>query len=210
MKRNLNVSRWTVMLSALAILLGGCFGTSKSARFYTLSSLPHEGGKQAAPTRGHALTVGLGPVLFPPYMDRPQIVTRLGPNEVRIHELHRWAAPAKDLIRNVLRDDLEGLLSGDDVVLYPWKGDLPVDYRVEIRINRFDGNPGDAVTLATAWRVTGPDGIKVLLAGTSSIRVPLTGTDFESLVAAKSRALGEFSREIARAIDALPPPPAAP
>lgn len=209
MKRKLTVSHWTVALSALAILLGGCFGTSKSARFYTLDPVPAQETQSIAPAAPDGLTVGLGPVLFPPYMDRPQIVTRLGPNELRVHEFQRWAAPVEDLVRYVLRDDLEGLLPGGQVVLYPWKGDLPVDYRVEIRINRFDGNPGGSVTLAAAWRLTGPEGTKVLLAGTSTIEVPVEGTDFDSLVAAKSRALGELTREIARAIETLPPPPAA-
>jgi uncharacterized lipoprotein YmbA len=210
MKKNPIFPYMLMSLFALAVFLGGCFGTSQNAKFYTLNSLNGEGVNPQEKATESCLTLGLGPVLFPMYMVRPQIVTRSGPNQVQINEFHRWASPVDNHIRNVLRENLAALLTRDRVVLYPWKGNMPVDYRVEININRFDGKPGDSITLGARWRISGPEGIKVLLTRTSTITEPLKGTDYESLVSGKSRALADLSREIAKAIGTLAPCPASP
>jgi uncharacterized lipoprotein YmbA len=209
MKKNLNLAYVRTTLCAFAVILGGCFGSSKSATFYTLSPLEGAGTEQARESGEGGLTIGLGPILFPKYLDRPQIVTRAGPNQVEINDFHRWAAPLEDHVRNILRENLIIRLPMDRVVLFPWKGDTPIDYQVEIHINRFDGRPGESMTLLVRWRVSDPEGKKVFLKRTSTIHAPLNATDYDSLVAAKSQVLADLTHEIADAILGLPPLPAA-
>jgi len=209
MKKRRIDARWTAALLVPALLLGGCLGSSQRAKFYTLSTLPGEASASAGHPAGPGRTVGLGPILLPLYLDRPQIVTRVSPTEVEISEFHRWAAPVEGHVRDVLREDLAALLPGDRVVAYPWKGDTPVDCQVEISILRFDGTPGGSVSLVAEWRICGPEDDRAWIARTSSFREPSGGEDYESLVEAKSRALADLGREIAGAIRALPanPPP---
>jgi len=202
-KRWISACRTAATLSALAILLGGCFGTSRNAKFYTLAPVAGEEANPSGDAGAGGRTVGLGPILLPPYLDRPQIVTRVNASEVRFDEFHRWAAPVDEQVREVLLENLSTLLRGDRVVPYPWKGTISLDCRVEIDVSRFDGNPGDAVTLETRWRVLDRDGGEVLQTRTSVIRVPVAGMAYADLVAAKSRALAELSREIAKALEDL-------
>ena len=63
-------------ICGLALLvLSGCFGSTPPTQFYLLP-LP-TGGDTAPPSSAvqRALTIGVGPVTVPPYLDRPQIVT---------------------------------------------------------------------------------------------------------------------------------------
>jgi uncharacterized protein len=57
------------------LLLSSCAHTPPT-RFYDLPPLP--GGETAPPASAvqRNLTIGVGPVTLPPYLDRPQIVTR--------------------------------------------------------------------------------------------------------------------------------------
>lgn len=148
--------------------------------------------------------VGLGPIRLPEYLDRPQIVTRMSPNEVRFAEFERWAAPLAGSFSSALAENLSTLLGTDRIALHPWKATTSIDCRVEIEVSRFDGKPGDSVLLESRWIVFSEDRERVLSTKTSSIREPVSGKGYEALVAAQSRALAALGREIAEAIRSLP------
>jgi uncharacterized lipoprotein YmbA len=90
------------------------------------------------------------------------------------------------------------------VVVFAWRGKIPIDYRIEIDVIRFDGNRGVNVSLEAWWRVFNGDGKTMLLSSKSNLSEPADGGNYKSLVAAQSRALGHLSREIAEAIKTLP------
>ena len=73
----------------VASLLTGC-GRSIPPRFYVLSPLPR-GQQVSAPDK--PLVIGIGPVELPPYLDRPQIVSRPDANRIALAEFDRWAEP---------------------------------------------------------------------------------------------------------------------
>src|SRR5262249_23921679 len=71
----------------ISLLLAGCFGASRPARFYTLDPV------QVRDSPGSTSTdavLAVGPIDLPDYVDRPQIVTRTGSNELVIAEFDRW------------------------------------------------------------------------------------------------------------------------
>jgi uncharacterized lipoprotein YmbA len=70
---------------------------------------------------------------------------------------------------------------------------------VRVDIQQFESVPGDAVTVDAHWSVRrfGDDNA---LTGRSLVREPVTGGDWNALVAAHSRALASVSRDIAKAI----------
>jgi len=80
----------------------------------------------------------------------------------------------------------------------------PLDYRVELDIQRFDGNLGGDVSLDGWWRLLG--GTERPCSGQSgrAISESAGGGDYESLVLAESRTLEKLSREVAEAIKTLP------
>jgi hypothetical protein len=203
MNKGLLIRLTAYTVCPLLIAAGAC-GRTQTTRFYTLSSLIDSEKVARAAGPGRGVAVGIGPIEFPEYLDRPQIVTRLGPNEVRFAEFHRWAGGLAENLSGTLAENLSVLLGSERIALYPWKSTTPIDCRVEVRIARFEGEPGGRVLLQGRWSLFSPDRKTLLAARASSLDEPVEGEDYEALVAAQSRALVSLSREIARAIESLP------
>ena len=69
------------------LLVSACATTSRPADFYTLSSTIVSGGEQAQPAAAcRDIVIGIGPVVWPRYLDRPQIVTRRSPYQISFDE----------------------------------------------------------------------------------------------------------------------------
>ena len=127
-----------VLRGALLIALIGC-GTTTPSKFYTLSPLT----RSEQETRGSGdmirLSVEVGPVEIPKYLERPQIVTRLSPNKIQPAAFDRWAEPLQDNVLGVLVENLTHLLWADQIVVSSWTGSKSVNYRVPVEVIRFDG-----------------------------------------------------------------------
>ena len=188
---------WALVVTA--ILLYGCAGTSPSVTFYTLNALSVTKTDSPRDSVEQSLAVGVGPVTFPGYLDRPQIVTRMGPNRLNISEFHRWGDTLLKDFSRIIAKNISILLSTKRVTVYPWSDDFSPDYQIRLNVERFDGRLGHSVSLDVRWSVTGRVG-KDIVIQTSSIEEPLSTADYEGLVAAMSRAIATLSREIAQEI----------
>jgi uncharacterized lipoprotein YmbA len=204
MKKDVLIALAASALCTLLIITGGCSRT-QTAKFYTLNTLTRPTTENQAAPSENVVAVGLGPIRLPEYLDRPQIVTRVSPNEVKFAEYHRWAAPLAGDLSSTLAENLSTLLGSDRIALYPWKSTTRIDCRVEVEVFRFDGNPGGSVLLQSQWIVFSKDRKRVLRTKTSSLSEPAKGKGYDALVAAQSRALAALGREIAEAIRSLPP-----
>jgi uncharacterized lipoprotein YmbA len=78
--------------------LAGC-GTSPEPDYYILTSVA--GNQKDLITQAKIER----PVL-PEYLDRPDIVTLEGSDQVEIDEMKRWAAPLDEMLENVITEDL--------------------------------------------------------------------------------------------------------
>ncbi|UCD56919.1 MAG: membrane integrity-associated transporter subunit PqiC [Candidatus Hydrogenedentota bacterium] len=192
----------SVISAVLLLVLAGCASTEPS-RYYTLGPLPELATEEQTTSARQSLAIGLGPIELPAYLDRPQIVTRTGANQLKIAEFDRWAEPLEQNFARVLAENLSTLLSTDRVFTYPWKRSTPIRYKVTIDVIRFDGQPGGSVTLVARWTISGMDEQEELSQRKSSISVPADGDDYNVLVSAKSRALAHLSSEIAATIEAV-------
>src|ERR1700736_4827820 len=56
------------------------------------------------------IAIGLGPVKFPAYLARPEIVTRSSPNKIDLSDIDRWAEPLDKNFVTVLAQNLTTLL----------------------------------------------------------------------------------------------------
>ena len=193
-----------LLLGAILVWGGGCLGgASAPTRFYTLVpvAVPTTEVNPLAAERG--LAIGVGPVTLPGYLDRREIVTRRGREEIELGEFDHWSEPLKDGATRVLGEDLAILLRTDRVALLSWRGTRPVQYQVAVEVARFEGAAGADVTLEARWRILGGDG-KELTLRRSTVTEAAGAPGYGALVAAMSRALGGLSREIATAIRSLP------
>ena len=181
----------------------GCAGSSP-ARFYQLSSLDTTPPGMKPASDEQCVSIGIGPVKIPGYLDQTRIVTRGEGNQLTLAEFDRWAELLRDNLVRVLAKNLSTLLCTKTIVLFPWRGGMPVDYRIEMEVLRLDGSLGGNVSLEAWWIIFSGDGKKMVFSKKSIFTEAVTGKDYNSLVSAESRAVGLLSSEIAQAIKTLP------
>jgi uncharacterized lipoprotein YmbA len=188
-----------IMLGASLSIIPGCASTAPS-RFYLLNPLPRSGTESRVEADSRCVSLGIGPIELPEYLDRSQIVSRISQNEVRLAEFDQWAEPLDHNFSNVLAENLSILLCVDHIAFFPWRRDISIDYQLVVEVTRFDGKLGGDALLSVYWTLLSEDG-KPILKKQSSFREPCGAPDYEALVSAQSRALGRLSREIADAIE---------
>jgi uncharacterized protein len=187
----------------ISVLLAGCGGSPTPVEFYTLNSLSGTPQQANPADADQNIAIGIGPVKIPKILDRPQIVTRIGPNKIKVDEFHRWAGPLGAGFAQVLAENISVLLATDQVEVYPWEVDFKPHYRIVLDVRYFEGQLGENVVLDVVWRVSGQESQKIKAAKASVINEPLAAADYETLVAAKSQAIAQLSREIAQEIRKL-------
>jgi uncharacterized lipoprotein YmbA len=184
--------------------------TSPPARFYLLAPQVEPGGhpaqrrSAAAPGPVQAEDTGVfllvGPVEIASYLDRPQIVTRSGKNEVKLAEFDRWAQPIKESLPKMCADTLSILLGRERVVdsEEPTQGEAK--FRVTVSVLRFDGEVGGEVVLDARWTLLQDTPPNIVSSRRTRV-VKSAGSDgYRSLVAAMSEAVGVLCSEIAAAV----------
>jgi uncharacterized protein len=187
-----------VILPLAVILLGGCV-RSPEPKFYTLTPLQDQYSARRSNPAPNAV-IGIGPVKLADYLDRSQIVTRAGNDQLIKSEFNRWVGSFKDNFINVLADDLAFILSDQQIYLYPWRTSVPIDYQVSVDVVRCDGQLGEAAYLEARWSIVQGKEKQLFKMNRFSVREPVMGADYATLVAAQSRAVAKLSQEIATAI----------
>ncbi len=198
-----------VMIGMSLLVFGACMnlGTFKStaARFYLLESNVEPMMATGSQGRLSNLSLGIGPVIIASYLDRPQLVSRLSGNELRVDEFRLWAEPLKANISRVIRENLSVLTDAGHVYSYPIKRATIIDYQISLNVLRFDADAAGSVTLKSVWRIVEPDSHQGLMERRSTIVKPSSSTAIADVVDAMSMALAELSKEMAQAlVDGLP------
>lgn len=193
---------------ALSIIaLSSCSTPASPTRLYVLTPLTQVEPVSQAPG-ARDVTIGVGPVELPQYVNRSAIVTGNTSPVLRSAALAEWAEPLRDGFTRVLAENLSLLLATERVAILPWQSGAPA-YQVVVNVIQFLGQPGGDVSLVALWSLLGTQGQEVLVSKKSSFREPTGGQDYEALAAAMSRTVAALSRDIAAAMSALPPRPSA-
>ncbi|MCU0598210.1 MAG: PqiC family protein [Desulfobacterales bacterium] len=196
-----NLSRNVVAICIGIIIFGACRSAAPPVTFFTLSSIRGTAYSPAQPSIRHDVLIGIGPAQFPDYLDRPQIITRLGSNQLDVSEFNRWGGKLDQDFLNILAENLSLILDSSKVIAFPWKGQIEPDYRIALDIHQFEGQDGGAVLLNVTWAIlekandTGP-----LFINRSIISQPVSGQGYGALVSAYSLAVAELSREVSAEI----------
>ena len=186
-----------IFASAVLLFVFGCTGTSKPPKFYMLRALPES---EAAGLKQGGVSVEVGPIIIPAYLDSTQIATAGDGHRIYTDQFNRWAEPLKNSFGLVLAENLAILLETVNVYIYPQRRDVSADFQVEITISRFYAKTDGTAVLAAYWSVIGDGGKTVMARRRSSITQQAASTDVEALVAAQNQTLEQFSREIAATI----------
>ena len=195
-----------VLCAINTMALNGCGTPALPRRLYVLTPLTQ--GEPASRATGIGdVTIGVGPVEVPQYVNRLEIVTGRDSPVLQSAAVAEWAEPLRDGFTRVLAENLSLLLATERVAIFPRQSVAP-EYQVVVNVIQFLGQPGDDVTLVALWSLLDKQG-QELVSKKSSVREPTGGQDYEALAAAMSRTVAALSRDIAAAIRALPPRPSA-
>ncbi len=189
----------TLLVPCAALLLAsGCASTPPS-HFYTLSAPAASAGTSST------ISISVGPVSVPAEVDRPQIVVTTGPNEVRLDEFNRWAAPLQDNISRVVGENLIAMLGTPRVTQSPQTLSGDADYRVAIEVQSFRSAPGESASLDAVWTVRRTKDSRTE-AGRTTLREPAQEKGYDALAAAHSRAVARLAQDVASAVRRLDGP----
>jgi len=218
---------WALIAGLGGALLAGCATTPPSS-FYTLTPIEAAAGRETDIGDG-GIAVGIGPVVFPQFLDRPQIVVRGSPNRLELNEFHRWGGTVQDDFLRVWGENLAHLLGSSRIVIFPTESRMAIDFRITAEVVSFAAQPDGQVVLKVRWAVMDQYLERTLAAHEDIYRSPilprprvLAGAtqddgpaadeigrwEPEAVVAAMSRVLGEFSRDVAAVLRGLPKPQA--
>ncbi len=192
-----------IACAALVVVMA-CVGSSRPSRFYTLAPLDVRG----RPPSTAGVTLAVGPVEIPETIDRQEIVTRTGTNELSRAAFDRWGGSLDGEISRSLVATLGDRLASRDGVVSPWRaGTAPpggTTYRAAVSISRFDGVLGQSVVLRGRWELiaeTDRDG-RSLSVREATVTEKIDGAGYGALVAAMQRALVRFGQEMADEVTA--------
>jgi uncharacterized lipoprotein YmbA len=189
----------SIAVVVAAVLLAGCFGRSPKPEFFALSQVA---GAPVALRPEIGLIVG--PLEFPRYLDRPEIVRRDGANRLVVADAHRWGGSLRTDLLRVVADDLGRLLGTARVAVYPAEPRFAATYRVLIDLRQFEAVAADRVLLRAIWTVVSVPAGGVVAVEEARVEETVAPGAMQDVVAAQSAALGAMTREIAERIAALP------
>ena len=202
MRQRLPVAVVAAALGALAA--AGCFSPQPDAsKFLVLAPAGASAANSVAPAglaSSSSPTIGIGPIKLPEYLDRDEVVTRVGPNRLQLSANDRWAEPLDNNFKQVLAQDLTRSLGTHSIIFYPWFGTTHVDYQVRIDVYRFETDSSANAQLVAHWQVL--DGsAKLLYADDSQLNEQ--ARPGESGATALSRTVEDLARQIASTIQSL-------
>ena len=197
----------TLVFILLGLSLAGCGTFSPRpdpSRFFTLTAIAQPAAPAAKESSNPGgISLGIGPIRLPGYLDRQEIVTRVSQNRFDVSENDRWAEPLETNFTHVLAQNLSVLLHIDRLVFFPWELNRSPAYQVEVEVLLFETNARGDVQLSARWAVLDTNKKIPLKSGETVLTRPPAAKSTDASVAALSEALGDLSREIANAISAI-------
>jgi uncharacterized lipoprotein YmbA len=184
-----------IALATLAMLVAGCAllePRHDPSRFYTLSARD----VRSAPAFGVGLSIVVGPVTFPAYLDRNEVAVRVSPSELTYALTERWAEPLAQNFTRVLVEDLGDALGSERIAALTSSAALTPDYWIEVVVVRFEAGVDGSAQLTARWAVRNA-ARKVVRIRQSQHARQATAATTEGGVNALSAALGDLADEMA-------------
>jgi len=194
-KNDMYLTARSITLCAVVSLLIAACGSSPPVRYFALS--PMDSVQQQDPD--DSVTLGVGPLRLPEYLNRSQIVTRGGGSELEVDEFSRWAEPLTQAFHRVVSTDVDNMMNGVMVITFPWEAVVhnDVDYRLLGEVTRFDADRSGRVVLDIQWTISDVSAGVAMPPRRSRYETRAARSDDPAIVAsAMNDALAMFSRDV--------------
>jgi len=196
-----------VLLSAAALLLGGCgniVSQSTPTEFYRLLEADNS---QISPVKSElpdGLQVGIGPITIPGYVDRPQIVTSGTGGRLIVDDFNHWAEPVQENIERIMVANMSSLLSQKQVFHYPanFHPD-PSSLQIAVEITNMIRDENGQVYLSARWNVKRMLDNRLLARDAVKYQSVQNDKDFSDYSLALSALFGKLSVAIVKSINSV-------
>ena len=179
--------------------LAGCLRTPP-VHYYTIpEDLAQRASRSGPPLTPASLRVAAASVAD--MLDRPELVLRVSPTEVRVDDDHRWAEPLRTAIPRVLAANLDRSAGGGRVAFAEETGGREIAdiITVTVDVRRLDLELGRQVALEVDWTARSKDG-SLTRSGHTAARAPATTGGYDGLTAACAKVLVAVSDDISRSL----------
>jgi uncharacterized lipoprotein YmbA len=196
------VIKQKLMLVAIGLALVGCSPLAPRpdfTKFFVLTPITDSSNPPSATSN---LAIGVGPIDFPGYLQRTQVVTRTAPNQIELSPVDRWGEPLDKNFKRVLSENLTQLLNTYRIEEYPWNHETKVDYQIAIQVLNFETTADGQSLLRTRWVIKDPGNGRDLYATETTANTPV-GPGDTGISAALSSDLATLSKAIADQITTL-------
>jgi len=200
------------LAGAIAASMTGCSYLAKAilapqkdiSKFYLLTPTADTAASATgtASNTGGAFTLGLGPIKLPPYLDRPEVVTRAAPNRLELSKEDRWGESIQNGFTSAMERNLAAE-TGAAVIDFPWYNTVHIDIQVQIDVYRFETDTQGTATLSAKWTILDSTGKNILYTVESNLTQPSKPGDTTDAAAALSRTIGDLSGQISNMIHQL-------
>lgn len=150
MLRHSSLLRRSIVV-AFALAASGCSILQPQpdlTRYYVLAAL-------ATPAAGFDsdLSVIVGPLIAPDYLQRPEMLERSSATELVYADTARWAEALPEGFSRTVAENVALLLGTRRVMAYPAPLRATPDFSVPIEVIRFEPGPDGRVNLVARWAV---------------------------------------------------------
>ena len=124
------------------------------SKFFILTPLADAALAESTPAatgNGPSLTIGIGPIDFPDYLRRPEVVTVASPNQLDLAAEKRWGEPLDKDFARVFAENISRLLKTQQLEKYPWPVRTHIDYQIVIDVQRFETTTDGQSQLVARW-----------------------------------------------------------
>ena len=181
----------------LACSVSGC-GSSAPVRYFSLEPA----GPPATTAGEDAAIVGIGPLRFPEYLAKPQIMSRSAGGEIKVYEFDRWVEPVDEAVHRILAINVERAIDNMRVIAFPYDV-LPYEYQVHGSIERFDADSSGLAVLIAQWGIVTEDRQLVVAPHRVIYSATISGnTEPGTIVRALNDTLAQFGDDIATRLNA--------
>ncbi len=184
------------LMLVLALSVAACTNNSQKVSYYTMQATA------SAPINNvetSALAMVIGPVEFPSYLKRKQMVSREN-NQLFIDDFHRWGASFEDTVIRTLGENMSILLNTPRIVIHPNSPRYDIDYRIVLDILRFEGARAGDIELHARWTLIDGRTRKTLHVEQTQLKETVANNEYTAMVDAHNALLLALSMEMAAKI----------
>lgn len=193
----MKTSHCALLACWLAFSVSGC-GSSLPVRYFGLEPA----GPPTATAGEDSVIVGIGPLRFPEYLSKPQIMRRSAGGKIEVYEFDRWVEPVDEAVHRILAINVERAGDNMSVVAFPYDV-IRYEYQVYGSIERFDADSNGLAVLIAQWGIVTEDRQLVVAPHRVTYSAAISGnTEPGAIVRALNDTLEQFGDDIAAHLNA--------